>query len=152
LNIKGRIIWYVHIQLPCIEFSVLCTLRSFLRICTHSGDMNSDPTQSVYHYLTTSSEGCSREVTTPSVYKSIYKEVTGEEPRFTSWKYRSKGEAKYTIDFILYNNNTSSTSTSILKPVRVNTLPTEEDIGSFGLPTQTFPSDHLPLTGTFSIL
>lgn len=114
--------------------------------------MNSDPTQSVYHYLTASDEGRSSDVTKPSVYKSIYKDIVGEEPRFTSWKYRSKGEAKYTIDYIFFSNITSSTSTSMmLEPHIVNGLPTEEDIGPFGLPTERYPSDHLPLTGTFII-
>lgn len=67
----------------------------------------------------------------------------GGEPSFTSWKFRAKGEAKYTIDYIWYTPER-------LCVEGVWGVPGEGDIGEDGLPCLRYPSDHVALATHFT--
>ena len=67
-----------------------------------------------------------------------------KEPPFTSWKFRTAGESKYTIDYIWFNSDT-------LKVDSIWTVPTEEEIGKDGLPCAKYPSDHVSLCTCFRL-
>lgn len=67
----------------------------------------------------------------------------GEEPPFTSWKFRPGKRSKYTIDYIWY-------TVQLLKVDAVWSVPSEEEIGEDGLPAPTYPSDHVALCARFS--
>jgi len=71
-------------------------------------------------------------------YRSVYKSVLGDEPDFTSWKFRAKEEFRYTIDFIFHTKDI--TSKSVLR------MPSRDQFDpKLLLPSITMPSDHLPL-------
>ena len=66
------------------------------------------------------------------------------EPAYTTWKFRSSGEQKHTIDYIWHSPEVAV--------VGVDAIPSVADIGGDGLPTLTFPSDHLSLSCTLQCL
>ena len=93
------------------------------------GDFNAVPTESVHEeYSATQS---------PSL-KSAYSEHSGEDPSFTTMKYREAGLSKYTGDYIWYDSDQ-------LRVGALYNLLTESAIGDGGLPSQYYPSDHMSL-------
>lgn len=68
---------------------------------------------------------------------SVYKEVTGSEPKFTNYTDHYTG----CLDYIWV-------SSSLIIPIKVSVLPSEKEIESCGdmrLPNPKYPSDHLAL-------
>ena len=63
---------------------------------------------------------------------------SGQEPEFTSWKFREVKDSSYTIDYVWYTSNG-------LAVTGVWRLPSREEIGITGLPVMRYPSDHLVL-------
>ena len=100
------------------------------------GDFNSTTEEEVYPYF--SDTNSHPDLRLDSSYK-----VNGQEPSFTSWKFRAKGEVKYTIDYIWYTPER-------LQVEEVWGVPEEKDIGEDGLPCMQYPSDHLALVTHFS--
>jgi hypothetical protein len=65
-----------------------------------------------------------------------------EGSEFMTWKFRSSGVAKRTIDYILY-------SRSQLAPASRWCMLSEGEIGPAGLPNTRYPSDHMAVTCQF---
>lgn len=65
-----------------------------------------------------------------------------EGSEFTTWKFRSNGVAKRTIDYVWYSN-------SQLVPVSRWRMLSEAEIGPTGLPNTVYPSDHMAVTCQF---
>ena len=63
---------------------------------------------------------------------------SGQEPEFTSWKFREAGESLYTIDYVWYTSDK-------LAVTGVWGLPSHEEIRITGLPVMRYPSDHMAL-------
>ena len=61
---------------------------------------------------------------------------------FTTWKFRSNGAAKRTIDYVWYSG-------SQLVPVSRWRMLSEAEIGPAGLPNTQYPSDHMAVTCQF---
>lgn len=61
---------------------------------------------------------------------------------FTTWKFRSNGVAKRTIDYIWYTGQQ-------LVPVSRWRMLSEAEIGPAGLPNTRYPSDHMAVTCQF---
>ena len=70
--------------------------------------------------------------------KSAY---AARPPPFTTWKYRSRGPQKHTIDYMFHSD-------ALAVLTAAPTL-TEAEIGPDALPSATVPSDHLPLLCAF---
>ena len=104
-----------------------------------AGDFNATADEEVYEYF----DGGSHP---DLVLKSSYKvpHYGNAEPPFTSWKFREKGEAKYTIDYIWYTPGS-------LCVREVWAVPTEEDIGEAALPCLGYPSDHVAICTNFAL-
>jgi mRNA deadenylase 3'-5' endonuclease subunit Ccr4 len=66
-----------------------------------------------------------------------------EGSEFTTWKFRSSGAAKRTIDFILYTH-------AQLVPTSRWRMLSEAEIGPAGLPNTRYPSDHMAVACQFS--
>ncbi|GBG76850.1 hypothetical protein CBR_g23065 [Chara braunii] len=102
-----------------------------------------------------------------------------DEPPFTTWKFRSRGEKRATIDYIWYadecgrarsirgeeeegcrgsglhhgrgmENRSRRERRSVFRPRQRWRLPDETVIGVDALPSSSFPSDHLPLMCEFA--
>jgi hypothetical protein len=58
---------------------------------------------------------------------------------FTTWKFRSNGVAKRTIDYVWYTG-------AQLVPVSRWRMLSEAEIGPAGLPSPVYPSDHMAVT------
>ena len=75
--------------------------------------------------------------------------MNDQEPLFTTWKFREhdgiEQEQCRCIDYIFYKPDAFS-------PVALLKLPTKEEIGENGLPSDQYPSDHLALETVFQIL
>jgi nocturnin len=67
----------------------------------------------------------------------------GTEPEYTTWKVRSDGEAKSTLDYVFYSKRT-------LNVDAVLDFPSGESMGEGRLPSLKYPSDHLSLVCDFS--
>lgn len=78
-----------------------------------------------------------------SGYKSMYQEVRGKEPEWTSWKTRNVGELKYTIDFIMHNSSGS------IQPKGVLDVMPDSVVGPTGFPSWDYPSDHVAMVADF---
>ena len=102
-----------------------------------AGDFNATPDEEVYQYFDSGDHGLELQ----SAYRCRH--YGNAEPPLTSWKYRAKGEAKYTIDYIWY-------TPAALHVKGVWGLPGEEEIGEGALPCMAYPSDHLALCTDFS--
>lgn len=61
---------------------------------------------------------------------------------FTTWKFRSDGVAKRTIDYIWYSKQQ-------LVPISRWRMLSEAEIGPQGLPNMIYPSDHMCVTCEF---
>lgn len=107
-----------------------------------AGDFNAPPNEKVYEHF--SDSDAHPDLKLKSSYKEGPSWHRGKEPPFTSWKFRSRGEAKYTIDYIWYSPET-------LDVVGVWEVPKEEEIGENGLPCMGYPSDHVALCTNFAI-
>ncbi|GFH06560.1 endo/exonuclease/phosphatase domain-containing protein [Haematococcus lacustris] len=67
----------------------------------------------------------------------------GVDTEFSTWKFRSVGESKRVIDYILWTRGRG------LQPVARWRMLTEQEIGPTGLPTLRYPSDHVALCADF---
>jgi hypothetical protein len=65
-----------------------------------------------------------------------------EGSEFTTWKFRSNGVAKRTIDYVWYTG-------AQLVPVSRWRMLSEAEIGPSGLPNTVYPSDHMAVTCQF---
>ena len=65
------------------------------------------------------------------------------EEEFTTWKFRSCGESRRTIDYIWFSSQGG------LKPASRWQMPSQADIGPQGLPCDIYPSDHLSVCCDF---
>lgn len=104
-----------------------------------AGDFNATTQEDVYkHFSDNDSHPCLK-------LESSYKTACSskEEPLFTSWKFRAKGEAKYTIDYIWYTRDT-------LRVEGVWEIPEESALGKDAMPCPVYPSDHAALCTSFS--
>jgi hypothetical protein len=70
-------------------------------------------------------------------------EVPEGQEEFTTWKFRSSGVAKRTIDFIWYSKQQ-------LVPTSRWCMLSEAEIGPEGLPSRHYPSDHMCVTCQFA--
>lgn len=61
---------------------------------------------------------------------------------FTTWKFRSNGVAKRTIDYVWYTG-------AQLAPISRWRMLSEAEIGPEGLPNTSYPSDHMAVTCQF---
>lgn len=105
-----------------------------------AGDFNATSEEEVYTYF--SDSDAHPDLKLESSYKCPY--YVGKEPPFTSWKFRARGEAKYTIDYIWFTPES-------LCVEEVWGVPEEADIGEGALPCETYPSDHVALATHFTI-
>lgn len=104
-----------------------------------AGDFNAPTEEDVYKYF--SNTDAHPDLKLDSSYK--VSQYDGKEPPFTSWKFRAKGEAKYTIDYIWYTPDS-------LCVEGVWGVPEETAIGEGALPCSLYPSDHIALCSWFS--
>lgn len=104
-----------------------------------AGDFNATADEEVYKFF--SNLDAHPDLKLESSYGAPH---YGAEPEFTSWKFRAKGEAKYTIDYIWFNPER-------LCVEGVWGIPEEGDIGEDALPCKGYPSDHVALCSHFSI-
>ncbi|XP_060565805.1 nocturnin-like [Ruditapes philippinarum] len=93
----------------------------------YCGDFNAEATEPVYSVMKSCSIGLN------SAYTLLSK--NNEEPKYTTWKIRPKGEECHTIDYIWYSNKG-------LKVKSVLNIAVEEEIGKNRLPSLKYPSDH----------
>jgi mRNA deadenylase 3'-5' endonuclease subunit Ccr4 len=68
-----------------------------------------------------------------------------ESAEFTTWKFRSTGAVKRTIDYIWYSKQQ-------LAPISRWRMLSESEIGPEGLPSKQYPSDHMCVTCQFGWL
>ena len=101
------------------------------------GDFNALPSEPVYDVFKCSSS--------PQLASAYCVAGNGQEPEFTSWKFREVGESLYTIDYVWYTSDK-------LAATGVWGLPSREEIGITGLPVMRYPSDHLALGVELEIL
>ena len=106
-----------------------------------AGDFNANPEEEVYEYFSNTDDH--PQLTLKSAYRGPH--YNNNEPPFTSWKFRAKGELEYTIDYIWY-------TPSRLSVKRVWDIPTKKEIGEDGLPCSSYPSDHVALCSEFKII
>jgi hypothetical protein len=80
--------------------------------------------------------------------KAILQYLNDKEPLFTTWKFREhdgiEEEQCRTIDYIFYKPEG-------FVPIAILNLPSKEDIGRNGLPSNEYPSDHLAVETIFKI-
>ncbi|XP_059868976.1 nocturnin [Delphinus delphis] len=100
------------------------------------GDFNAEPTEEVYRHFASSSLNLS------SAYKLLSADGQSEPP-YTTWKIRTSGECRHTLDYIWYSKHALSVRSAL-------DLLTEEQIGPNRLPSFNYPSDHLSLVCDFS--
>jgi hypothetical protein len=67
------------------------------------------------------------------------------EPEFSTWKFRTNGEARRVIDHVYYSAPT-------LAPASRWRGPSAAEIGPGGLPCAGYPSDHVALLAAFEWL
>ena len=100
------------------------------------GDFNAPPDEPVYQHFASH-----QDPPFVSAYTAAYR---GDEPSFTSWKFRPSKESKYTIDYIWYTPGR-------LCMTGVWGIPSEEDIGKTALPNFGYPSDHVAIGANFRL-
>lgn len=100
------------------------------------GDFNAEPTEEVYKHFASSSLNLN------SAYKLLSPDGQSEPP-YTTWKIRTSGECRHTLDYIWYSRQALSVTSAL-------ELLTEEQIGPSRLPSFHYPSDHLSLVCDFS--
>ena len=94
------------------------------------GDFNSNPSGSVYSMVEASDLG-------------LGNAYGPQQPSYTTWKWRSSGESKHTIDYIWH-------TPSILRLCSLLSVPTESAIPACRLPCWEYPSDHFAIGASFS--
>ncbi|XP_013370703.1 PREDICTED: nocturnin [Chinchilla lanigera] len=99
------------------------------------GDFNAEPTEEVYKHFASSSLNLN------SAYKLLSADGQSEPP-YTTWKIRTSGECRHTLDYIWYSQHALSVRSAL-------DLLTEEQIGPNRLPSFNYPSDHLSLVCDF---
>ncbi|KAM8968179.1 LOW QUALITY PROTEIN: nocturnin-like [Sarcophilus harrisii] len=100
------------------------------------GDFNAEPTEEVYKHFASSSLNLN------SAYKLLSADGQSEPP-YTTWKIRTSGECRHTLDYIWYSKHALNVQSAL-------GLLTEEQIGPNRLPSFNYPSDHLSLVCDFS--
>jgi len=68
--------------------------------------------------------------------------TANDEPPYTTWKLREGGEAKHTIDYIFYSEES-------LEPTKIWSIPDGTIVGPERLPSARYPSDHFSLAAHF---
>lgn len=109
-----------------------------------AGDFNCAPGEKPWHSILTIMPGLR------SAYNAMDKSAgleaySGGEPRFTTFKFRGfdkPKEKKVTEDYLFFSDDA-------LRVASLKTLPNEESCGVYGLPSASFPSDHVPLAAQF---
>ncbi|BBN16604.1 nocturnin [Marchantia polymorpha subsp. ruderalis] len=118
--------------------------------CVVCGDFNAPPDSEVYDFVrrhpmrlksvyACRSEPSSDEAGAEERIDWARNGGASSEPAYTTWKFRSSGEKKETIDYIWMSEYKALRPSSCLR------LPSEDSLGGKGLPTSAMPSDHLPL-------
>lgn len=74
---------------------------------------------------------------------SLWDLQTSEDNIFTTWKFRSDGEVKRIIDYIWFSKAGS------WEPIKRWHMPTAMEIGPSGLPSASYPSDHMAVCAVF---
>eukprot|EP00850_Spirogloea_muscicola_P024027 SM000426S15714 [mRNA] locus=s426:29865:33512:+ [translate_table: standard] len=107
------------------------------------GDFNATPDSVVYglverHPLQLASAGAVCRAAEHAVQDGQGGPAPGHtlEPEFTTWKFRSGGEKRATIDYVWVSG---------LRCAGMRLLPPPASVGAAGLPTAAAPSDHLML-------
>lgn len=117
------------------------TQRPLIFLC---GDLNTTPDSSTCQLI--ARDPLQLRSSWDSYLNSVHRSggMQDQQP-FSTWKFRSDGESKRTIDYIWYSIDDR------LQLVSHWQLPSEAAIGATGLPTLDLPSDHLALCCSFSI-
>lgn len=97
------------------------------------GDFNAEPVEAVYRLF-------------ENEFVSAYKSAGGlnQEPPYTTWKIRPRGEMCHTIDYIWHSKDS-------IQPVTLLQFPSGDEIGENRLPSWSYPSDHFSLVCDFVI-
>ncbi|UJR32831.1 hypothetical protein I4U23_020293 [Adineta vaga] len=102
-----------------------------------AGDFNGDSEEPFYDMI--------RQSGFSSAYRTF---LNDKEPPFTTWKFREhngiEDDQCRTIDYIFYKSEGFT-------PMAILQLPSREDIGCNGLPSDEYPSDHLAIETIFNI-
>lgn len=107
--------------------------------CCHNGDGGSHGGMGITSLASSSSNGTNGK----TVQQQCYNVDEGQQAsEFTTWKFRSNGVAKRTIDYIWFSKQQ-------LVPISRWRMLSEEEIGPQGLPNMTYPSDHMCVTCEF---
>ena len=102
------------------------------------GDFNAKPSEQFY-----SAFNSLRDPPLKSAYTASSE--SGQEPPFTTLKYRQNGQIKYTGDYIWYDS-------SQIQVAQLYNLLSEEEIGPNGLPSERYPSDHMALCAELALI
>ena len=100
------------------------------------GDFNGEANEPLYEIMTSS------HLDLTSAYTSL--SADGKEPKYTTWKIRSKGEVCHTIDYVWYTKKG-------LKLISLLDIPSDNEIGEKKLPSFRYPSDHISLVCDFVV-
>jgi len=113
------------------------------------GDLNTYPGDKPYYSLLATWGGSLHSAYNPLLRSGLtIQEYSAGEPAFTTWKFRGGGgtaagggisEKKATEDYIFMEEGCGMERRAVLR------LPRVEDIGQLGLPSVSFPSDHVIL-------
>ena len=97
------------------------------------GDFNAEPTESICQLME------QNQYNIPLI--NAYRNATGTDPEFTTWKIRPEKEVKHTIDYVWHTDKLSVTG--CLK------IPGSDIIPQCRLPCYQYPSDHIALVFDF---
>eukprot|EP00052_Salpingoeca_macrocollata_P003084 m.34136 g.34136 ORF g.34136 m.34136 type:complete len:192 (+) comp12998_c0_seq1:319-894(+) len=92
----------------------------------------------VSHALKLRSAYTCERLSTALVHAASPAESAAAEPAYTTWKLRSKGEAKMCIDFVFFTAGS-------LRCVQLLGIPEEAEVEPERFPSLQYPSDHVAL-------
>ncbi|DBB12848.1 TPA: hypothetical protein ACH3X3_005610 [Trebouxia sp. C0006] len=114
--------------------------RPLIFLC---GDLNTTPDSSTCQLI--ARDPLQLRSSWDSYCSAVHRSGMQDQQPFSTWKFRSDGEWKRTIDYVWYSVDDR------LQLVSHWQLPSEAAIGATGLPTLDLPSDHIALCCSFSI-
>ncbi len=77
--------------------------------------------------------------------ESVYSNYENDnEPMYTAFKIRENKVIKRTLDYIWYSKGN-------FIPTQRLSIPSEDQVGEDGLPSESYPSDHMSLACKFKI-
>ena len=117
------------------EFSTVCSETPHAVV--FCADLNATPVEETYPPLAYPAV-----LHHPLGLRSAYMAGAGTEPPYTTWKIRSNGETRHTIDYIFY-------SAAHITPTCLYSIPPEGAVGPERLPSWRYPSDHFALAAGF---